>query len=306
MDLLGQAVAAMRTGDPRAARAVLHPPWGLRFPAAGAAGVHVVLRGQGWLMLPGEEPMLLQAGEVALVRRDVEHALADDPRSPLHDASADHYEPATTWPPGTVAAGDGPGTVLTGGTYYLRSARPHPLFQDLPRVVRLPRDVVESSHLRAVVELLGTELEQDRPGASAALPAVLDLLLVYTLRTWFMRLEPTTGWSRALGDPATARVLEIIQTRWAEPWTLATLAHEVGLSRASLARRFAQTVGRSPIAYLGWWRMNHAMTLLRRGGPIAPIASEVGYASEFTFAKAFKRETGVAPGRYRRAALTGG
>ena len=289
----------MRVGDPRAARAVLHAPWGLRFPAAGAAGVHVLLRGEAWLIVPAEPPMRLRAGDVALVRRDVEHALADHPQTPLRDASADDYNHDDAWPPGTTI-GPGSGTILTGGTYYLRSAPPHPLFGDLPRVVKLSREVIDTSPLHTVVRLLGDELEQDRPGAAATLPALLDLLLVYTLRVWFTELQSSTGWGRALCDPETLRVLDIIHSRWAESWTIELLAQEVGLSRATLARRFAQTLGRSPIAYLSWWRMNHAMTLLQRGRPLAPVAAEIGYASEFTFAKAFKREIGIAPGAYRR------
>jgi hypothetical protein len=46
MDLVGEAISAMRTGDPQAARALLKPPWGLRFNAAGGAGVQVILRGE--------------------------------------------------------------------------------------------------------------------------------------------------------------------------------------------------------------------------------------------------------------------
>ena len=45
MDLVGEAISAMRTGRPKAARALLTPPWGLSFHAAGAAGVHVILKG---------------------------------------------------------------------------------------------------------------------------------------------------------------------------------------------------------------------------------------------------------------------
>ena len=303
MDILGEAVTAMRSGDPKAARALLHPPWGLRFPSAGAAGVHVVLRGEAWLTAPEEEPLLLRAGEVAVVRRDFEHGLSSDPSVPLEDASADAFDQGAAWPAGTTT-GPGEGTILTGGTYYLRSAAPHPLFGGLPRVMKLPREIVGTSNVGAVVELLSAELDSDRPGSSAALPAILDLLLVFSMRTWFMRLDRSAGWARALRDPPVLRVLELIQTRWAEPWTLASLAGEAGVSRATLARRFSGSVGRAPISYLTWWRMSRAAELLRSGTtPIATIAGEVGYADEFTFSKAFRRQIGTAPGAYRRGPI---
>jgi AraC-like DNA-binding protein len=74
-----------------------------------------------------------------------------------------------------------------------------------------------------------------------------------------------------------------------------------GLSRAAFAKRFAQLVGRSPLAYLTWWRMTTAARALRdTDAPLAAVAARAGYTSEFAFAKAFKREFGIAPGGYRR------
>ena len=41
-------------------------------------------------------------------------------------------------------------------------------------------------------------------------------------------------------------------------------------------------------------------TLRQQDVPLATIAHRLGYTSEFAFAKAFKREYGLAPGGYRR------
>jgi len=37
------------------------------------------------------------------------------------------------------------------------------------------------------------------------------------------------------------------------------------------------------------------------GAPLSNVAQQLGYSAEFAFAKAFKREHGIAPGRYRRS-----
>src|ERR1700722_8682392 len=88
LDLIGDAVAAMRTGRPQVARALLRAPWGLRFPPAGAIGVQGILKGHAWLPGPGGgDPILLEAGDIALIRRHAHHALADDPATPLWDAN---------------------------------------------------------------------------------------------------------------------------------------------------------------------------------------------------------------------------
>jgi AraC-like DNA-binding protein len=61
-------------------------------------------------------------------------------------------------------------------------------------------------------------------------------------------------------------------------------------------------VGDTPLAYLTRWRMDTAARLLRdTGRPLSRIAEEVGYESEFSFNKAFRRARGISPGRYRRA-----
>jgi AraC-like DNA-binding protein len=57
------------------------------------------------------------------------------------------------------------------------------------------------------------------------------------------------------------------------------------------------------LAYLARWRIRLAEELLRRPGTtLAGVALAVGYASEFAFSAAFKRERGLAPAAWRRAA----
>jgi AraC-like DNA-binding protein len=303
MDLVGEAISAMRTGEPQAARALLRPPWGLRFTAAGGAGVQVILRGTAWLLPPGGgEPIHMAAGDVALVRRRHPHGMADDPSTPLYDVSIDEHDPAAHWPADGSAMDDRvPGTVLLGASYYLNGARPHPLFQSLPEVIHLPARIGAAATVRTVVELLGAEMDSERPGASAAVPALLDLLLLYTMRTWLETTTQPIGWAQALRDPALSAALRAIQERPAEPWTVASLAGEASLSRAAFARRFAALTGQPPLTYLTWWRMTIAARLLQTSdASVETIAGRVGYSSEYAFSKAFKRELGVPPAHYRR------
>ncbi len=307
MDLVGEAISAMRTGEPQAARALLKPPWGLRFAAAGGAGVQVILRGTAWLLPPDQgEPIRMAAGDVALIRRGRPHGLADDPGTPLYDVTIDEHDPAAHWPAdGSAMDGDVPGTVLLGGSYYLNGARPHPLFESLPEVIHLPARIGAAGTVRTDVELLGAEVDSERPGVSAAVPALLDLLLLYTMRTWLETTTQPIGWAQALRDPALSTALRAIQERPAEPWTVASLAREASLSRAAFARRFTALTGQPPLTYLTWWRMTIACRLLRTtDASMQMIAGRVGYSSEYAFSKAFKRELGLAPAHYRRQQRT--
>ena len=88
-----------------------------------------------------------------------------------------------------------------------------------------------------------------------------------------------------------------------EPWTVERLARVVGLSRSVLAERFMEMVGQPPMQYLALWRMQLASRLLVEGGPVAAVASAVGYESEAAFSRAFKKLVGQAPATWRRAAI---
>jgi transcriptional regulator GlxA family with amidase domain len=131
------------------------------------------------------------------------------------------------------------------------------------------------------------------------LTGLLDLLLVYLIRAW-LDGNPAPGWPQALRDREVAAALEELHTNPAAPWRIEDLAARVGLSRATLARRFTALTGRPPMAYLTWWRLTTAARLLRETElPLPSIASKVGYASPFALSHAFKRQFGVAPGGYR-------
>jgi AraC-like DNA-binding protein len=160
------------------------------------------------------------------------------------------------------------------------------------------------SGLRTTLNLLADELATDGPGHQTVLDRVLDLLLVHTLRAHLA--DPATarpGWHRALDDPPVAAALARLHEAPATPWTVASLAAEAGLSRAAFARRFAVAVGEPPLAYLTRWRMRLAEELLQQeGATLARVARAVGYSSEFAFSAAFKRERGMAPAAWRRAA----
>jgi AraC-like DNA-binding protein len=84
-------------------------------------------------------------------------------------------------------------------------------------------------------------------------------------------------------------------------WTLSSLSSAVGMSRAAFVERFTRLVGEPPNRYLRRVRMQRAATQLEASAEsIIRIAEAVGYQSESAFNKAFSKEMGVAPARYRR------
>lgn len=102
-------------------------------------------------------------------------------------------------------------------------------------------------------------------------------------------------------DRPVARAIALLQGNPAKRWTVERLARAVGLSRAAFARRFAAASGRSPGCFLTELRLALARAMLTdQDDSLAELAARVGYASEFAFSRAFKRQFGVAPGTLRR------
>ncbi|MBB4925340.1 AraC family transcriptional regulator [Kitasatospora kifunensis] len=304
MDVLSDAITAMRTGRPHSGRTDKLAPWGLRFPPAPGAGFHIVLQGSCWLLPPeGAPPIRLGVGDVVLLPRGLGYGLADSLETELVQvvltdggllpAECDQLISEPT---------GGEVTTMLCGAYQLNQVRPHPLLAALPAVVHLPARVGRHPGLRSLVDLLGAELTERRLGSDAAMPALLDTLLLYILRAFFEEIccTATSGWAAALGDEAVTAALQEIHGAPAHPWTVEELGARAGLSRAAFARRFTALVGQPPLGYLTWWRMTTAGRLLRESdAPLRTIAQQTGYLSEFAFAKAFKREYGLSPGRYR-------
>src|SRR5258708_36906889 len=73
------------------------------------------------------------------------------------------------------------------------------------------------------------------------------------------------------------------------------------MSRSAFALKFKTVLGQTPLEYLTQWRMHRAGDMIRSNGTsFSEVASAVGYGSESSFSRVFKREIGVAPREYRR------
>ncbi|MFK0233908.1 AraC family transcriptional regulator [Streptomyces vinaceus] len=304
MDVVSDAIAAVRIGQPSSNRVRVSGSWCARFAPYEGAGFHVVLEGGCWLLPDGGgAPVLLGAGDVVLLPHGTGHVIADSPADAATVAGAVPFDPAPGGPlSGRAEDASGAVVEMLCGKYRLDRSRVHPLMLELPKVVHLPNRIGSHPELRAAISLLGGELGTQRPGACVAVPSLLDLLLVYMIRSW-MTEGPGGAWSAVLGDPVASAALRALHSDPASPWTNEQLAAEAGVSRPTLARRFTALVGRPPMAYLTWWRLTYAATLLRdTRDPLASIARRVGYGTPYAFSHAFNREFGTTPGRYRSGA----
>jgi AraC-like DNA-binding protein len=181
-----------------------------------------------------------------------------------------------------------------------------PVFRGLPAMVveHTSEDRVGALIASTVGEIV-ERVDAAAPGSQLVLGRLMELLFVELLRHQVQRSPAgATGWFAALNDPVVARALHLMHTQPAERWTVDEIAHRIGSSRSVLAERFKALLGRPPIDYLAAWRIQLAAERLRSGDESVPrVAENVGYESEAAFGRAFKRLTGISPGRWRE---TGG
>ena len=139
------------------------------------------------------------------------------------------------------------------------------------------------------------------PGGEAVLAKLSEVLFVETLRRYIALLPvEQTGWLAGVRVPEVGKALALLHRQPAHPWTIASLGNEVGISRSVLAERFRRYLSETPMAYLTRWRLQlGAQRLTSTSRSVAEVAAEVGYESEPSFNRAFKREFGLPPARFR-------
>lgn len=309
MDALAGLLDSPRAQGAFLLRSILDPPWSLRIEDEAPLTLVTVLRGLAWVVPEEGEGQRLVPGDVALMRGPDPYTVADDPKTPPQvliqpgqrctTISGDELYQALDL--GVRTWGNDPdgSTVMLTGTYVMDSEVSRRLLSALPSLLVVPEGARESR----LVELLTEEVARDEPGQEVILDRLLDLLLISVVRTWFSRAgAEAPAWYLAHSDPVVGPAIRMLHNNPAHPWTVERLAAEIGISRAALARRFAELVGEPPMAFLTSWRLALAADLLREpGATVASVAAQVGYGSPYALSTAFKRERGVSPSEHRNA-----
>jgi AraC-like DNA-binding protein len=172
----------------------------------------------------------------------------------------------------------------------------------LPSVFKVSiRNDASGRWLENSIRFSVNETDASRAGGEAVLAKLSEVLFVETLRTYIAHLPPEqTGWLAGARDSEVGRSLALMHRNPAQPWTIASLGKEAGVSRSVLAERFRHFLNKTPMAYLTRWRLQlGAEMLVSTSYSVAQIASEVGYESEAAFNRAFKREFEIPPARFR-------
>ena len=295
MDVLSDLLQRSRARGAAFSRTTMYGEWCVKFPVGGTLALHSIIDGDlvAWTADDPDACVRVVGGDLVLLRA-IPHLMGSDPTAPPQPLPhSDGQRSASAGNPG-----EGREAQFFCGAYVFEGDLSRSLLDALPPIARIrPR---AGSALRSTLDLLIAQVDVGEVGQQVLLDRLLDAVLVLALRQWFASSGTTPRWIAALDDPALAPALHAIHTEPDRTWTVAGLAALTHQSRSGFARRFTDAIGVPPLQYLAEWRMSLAKEALRdTDDSIATIATTVGYGSEYSFATAFKRHTGQAPGRWR-------
>jgi len=266
---------------------------------------HIVTEGSCYATVIGGDSIELRAGQVVVFTRGDEHVMSSGPGMRADPVPASTIaEIAVASLPFSASYGDaGPCTAKLVCGFLACDARPfNPLLENLPPVI-----VADSSDsggmpwLAELIRLAIAESESQRTGGETVLARLTELMFIEVVRKYVDGLPAgSANWLAGLRDPFVSRALSLMHSDPGWDWTLPRLAKAVGLSRSDFAERFTSFVGSPPMNYLAKWRMQVAAGLLRGQVNIATVASRVGYGSEASFSRAFKKIVGMPPSLWRQ------
>ena len=315
MDAFSEILSGVKLNGAVFFTAEFSAPWGLSVPASnmtatilglGAAHLllyHLVVEGGAVIQLTDGQCTELKPGDIVIVPHGDSHDMSSGKgvKPPFPNYGIAPKIKSRDLTP-LQAGGGGEISRFVCGYMTCDPYLSRPILSGLPPVFKVNIRTDRSGNwLENSIMHLVEEAGSGRIGSEAMLAKLSEALFVDTLRRYVAGLpEQQTGWLAGTRDPVVGKSLGLLHSRVAHPWTIADLADHVGISRSALVERFTRYLSEPPMTYLTRWRLQlAARSLERTSRGVADIAADVGYESEAAFNRAFKREFGQPPGRYR-------
>jgi AraC-like DNA-binding protein len=286
-------------------RAEFRAPWGVSIADHGTV-FHIVEHGKCCLLLNREaKPKLLSAGDLVVVPRGDAHTISSIPPTPAVNFF-DLAECNTAYKDRLIrAGGKGPVTRFLCGGMQFENEGTNPLLAVLPPLIHVKATQNRGhSWLHLTAMHVCSELDGGSAGAAEVVTRLTDILFIQTVRWYFEKNSDTAkfGWLAAVRDHQIGRALALLHANPSGPWTIASLARGVALSRSAFAGKFSDLMGEPPLRYLTRLRIDAAARrLCSSDEKLSAIAVASGYESVTAFTRAFRRHMGMTPGEYRES-----
>ena len=151
---------------------------------------------------------------------------------------------------------------------------------------------METGELMPLLEMMLRD-QKDMP--EPVMQGYLQVLVGKLLQR--MTLSPVSG----SPNDTLHKLLLWLENHYTEPLSRQTLARELGYSEGYLSHIFSEALGTTMPTYVNTLRTRKAMELLRRESvSISDAALELGFGSIRSFNRAFRKETGMTPAKWRK------
>ncbi len=298
-------MSLLRTRGHLYGRLELTAPFALEFP--GNKGICLIVTRGSCLLGVDKHPLVpLVGGDFVFLPAPKTYSLFDHAktrlRSVLEVTTPEKFARSRLIKHG----GGGTPASVVAGCFTFATPESQLLVKHLPPMIHLPGAGPQMTPwFAATLQFIAAESAQNLPGSSAIVDRLAEVLFVQAMRIRMQSMfaEEDPSWLKALGDEQIGEALRLMHGEPGRAWTVPVLARGVSMSRSAFAARFTALVGQTPMEHLTQWRMVRAASMMRQSHPpkMAAIASAVGYESESSFGKVFRRVLGVSPGKYRRS-----
>jgi AraC-like DNA-binding protein len=301
MDLLTYSIERMDIRGQVICKAIGSAPWGIKVSEDLHIPFYFMQAGSAWIQMSDTHVIRLNQGDLVFIPHGEAHVICDHLDNKVYALFQWEKKQSKSICPIRVWEGNGIEAQVLCGVYRLENSFfTEMLLNQLPQHILIATSDHKSRQIRPVLQLLLNELNLDAMGGHRIIMHVLELLLIKSLRIWIHQDHQDLGWINAARESAVSQAVATFFQRPEEQWTVASIADEVNMSRASFARDFLRVVAQPPLTFLTGLRMNLASRLLTiERETIASVCTQIGYRSEASFTRAFKKHFGSPPSRYR-------
>lgn len=252
---------------------------------------HLVLHGDCFLHVKGQEPIVLHPRDGVFLLRDIPHFLSPD-SNPLADL------PTVAMRPLTVTAELTTG--LACGFFHFRGALSSLIVDSFPDYLIIRADDPSLHAASTLFDLILAEAGGDPDQPSPLVARLAEVLFFYVIRHVARQEDIASGLLAIARRTEFTPLLDSMMRDPGQNWSTDNMARVAHMSRASFYKHFVDASGQPPAQFLLLLRMKIAAQRLYAGETIERTAEHVGYRSHAAFSRAFKKVIGEQPGAYRR------
>jgi len=299
-NVLGDVLDTLRFRGSVFFRSKLAAPWGMSLSKADSPRFHIALKGNFVIGAADDENddgiVDVNQMDIIMLPNGNEHWIADQKDSQL--IPSEEAGRACELGNPLFQRGEITNKLICGQVEYDREIS-HPILDSLPSVMHFP-NVGETSTIWMTVMLIDAEMQmEDNP--TPIIDRLTEVLFLQLLNNHIRDNKEAGGFFAALRDQRVCRALELIHQNPQFLWSLEQLGEKVGMSRATLNRKFKEFVGVPPMTYVSHWRMIKSHHLLKYSSySVEHIAELVGFSTARTLNKAFQRHYGYTPSELRK------